>query len=156
MRFLKSEPCALVIIFTLFTVFLFHFGFSFYFSNAYFENTSLGQLYFPEREQEKTSLAVSGKKKKKAGIIMPWELWVAVRASHSGSKNSTREGQNLRDLRERRRISPFWEEYFFPPKGGIQPLEGFMFSMHSRGQLLATVICAPSESPGQKVGGVEN
>lgn len=116
MRFFKSEPCALVIIFKLFTVFLFHSGFSFYFSNAHFENTSLGQLCFPEREQEKISMAASGEKNRDRSALRA----ASYSESHTGSEHSPRERQNLRD-RESALLGgvPFPSQQRNPALGGF-------------------------------------
>lgn len=134
----KSESVLSWLFFKLVTVFLFHFGFSFYFSNAHFENTSLGQLCFPERTRKDIHGCMGGEEEDRDRN--PWQLLVAVRVTVEGN---TAQGRGKTWERKRERVSHCCEEYLSPPNVRIQPLEGFLFSLHPRGQLSATGICAP-------------
>lgn len=116
----------------LFTVLLFHFGFSF--SKVHFENTNLVQLCFPEN---KLPMAVSGKNRDHK----------ALRAEHDSESHSTNEhsktsGRESQPLLRGVHFPSQWKHYrlyIFR----AQALECFMFSLHLHDQLSPTVICAP-------------
>lgn len=121
-----------LVYFILFTVFLFHFGFSS--SKAHFENTNLVQLCFPEN---KTSMAASGKNRDHKALRA--ERGSESHSTNEQTKTSGRESQSL--LRGVHFLSQ-WKDcllHIFR----AQALEWFMSSLHLHDQLSPTVIGAP-------------